>query len=57
MPLVLFGRDKSNPKSDRLLGELTKKYVKAANEEEIMDLADDAAQLAMKLLQLSEHLH
>jgi hypothetical protein len=39
------------------IGELTKEYVNAANEEEIMDLANDAAQLAMHLLHLSERLH
>ena len=39
------------------IGELTKEYVNAANEEEIMDLANDATQLAMHLLQLSERLH
>ena len=39
------------------IGEITKEYVNAANEEEIMDLADDAVQLAMHLLQLCERLH
>jgi hypothetical protein len=39
------------------IGELTKEYVNAANEEEIMDLANDAAQLTMHLLQLSERLN
>ena len=39
------------------IGELTKEYVNAANDEEIMDLANDAAQLAMDLLLLSERLH
>ena len=39
------------------IGELTKEYVNAANEEEIMDLANDAAGLAIELLQLSERLH
>lgn len=39
------------------IGELTKEYVNAANEEEIVDLANDAAQLAMDLLQLSQRLH
>jgi hypothetical protein len=39
------------------VGELAKEYVNAAKEEEIMDLANDAAGLAMELLQLSERLH
>lgn len=39
------------------VSELTKEYINAANEEEVMDLANDVAQLAMHLLHLSERLH
>ena len=38
------------------LDELRKGYVKAAKPDEIMDLANEAAQIAQQLLQLSEHL-
>ncbi len=38
------------------LDELRKNYIKAADPEEIMDLANDAAQLAQDLLQLSENM-
>jgi hypothetical protein len=38
------------------ISALANKYVKAANEEEIIDLADEAAGLAMRLLELSEHI-
>ena len=37
--------------------ELSKKYIRAADADEIADLANDAAQLAIDLLQLSENLY
>ena len=36
--------------------ELSKKYVQAADPEEIMELANEAAELAISLIQLSENL-
>jgi hypothetical protein len=38
------------------ISALAKKYVEAANEEEIMDLANDASSLAAHLLELSERI-
>ena len=37
--------------------ELSKKYVQAADPEEIMELANEAAELAINLIQLSENLY
>lgn len=37
--------------------ELSKKYVQAADPEEIMELANDVAELAIGLIQLSENLY
>jgi hypothetical protein len=51
-------RDSTKPvKFPITLEELSKRYIQAADAEEIMDLANDAAELAINLLQLSQNLY
>ncbi len=51
-------RDSTKPvKFPVTLEELSKNYVQEADPEEIMDLANDAAELSISLIQLSENLY